>query len=80
MLIGIFAGLISVAICSGLFSVASDTLGASSFGLLDITFASTFFEDRFAQILAVQLGVGMIIGFVSSFIATQRYLSLKRTK
>jgi cell division transport system permease protein len=80
MLIGIFAALISVGLCSGIFTIASDTLDASSFGLLDITFASTYFENRFWQILAVQIGVGMLIGFTSSFVATQRYLSLKRTK
>ena len=80
MLIGIFAALISVALCSGIFSIASGTLDASSFGLLDITFASRYFEERFWQILAVQIGVGLLIGFLSSFVATQRYLSLKRTK
>lgn len=80
MLIGIFAALIAVALINGIFSIASGSLDASSFGLLDITYASTFFQGRFWQILLVQILVGMLIGFVSSFVATQRYLSLKRTK
>jgi cell division transport system permease protein len=80
MLIGIFAALISVALCQAIFSVASGTLNASSLGLLDINFASEYFQDHFGQILGVQLAMGLMIGFLSSFVATQRYLSLKRTK
>ncbi len=77
MLIGIFAALISVALCKGIFTVASQTLGASSFGLLDISYSSTFFADNFWYILGVQLAIGIFIGVTSSFIATQRYLRLK---
>jgi cell division transport system permease protein len=80
MLIGIFAAFISVALCNAVFSIASGTLDASSLGLLDINYASQFFQQRFAEILGIQIATGMLIGFVSSFVATQRYLSFKRTK
>lgn len=80
LLIGIAAALISVGFCNVIFSIASGTLDASSLGLLDITYASSFFRDRFWSILAIQLGVGIGIGVISSFIATQRYLRLRDTK
>lgn len=78
MLIGIFAALISVALCRGVFTIASGTLGASTFGLLDIAYSGRYFSDHFWQILAAQLSIGILIGFISSYIATQRYLRLNR--
>jgi cell division transport system permease protein len=80
LLVGVFAALISVGLCKAIFSVASGTLGASSFGLLDITYSSRYFSDYFWPIIGTQIGLGILIGVTSSFIATQRYLSLKRTK
>lgn len=78
MLIGIFAALISVALCKGVFTIASDTLGASTFGLLDIAYSGRYFADHFWAILGAQLGIGILIGASSSFVATQRYLRLNR--
>ena len=80
LLIGIVAALRSVALCKSIFIVASGTLGASSFGLLDVAYSSSYFADNFWLILGIQLVLGLFIGVVSSFVATQRYLSLKRTK
>lgn len=80
VLIGVSAALISVGLCKAIFTIASETLGASSFGLLDITYSSSFFADYFWPILGFQLAIGTLIGVSSSFVATQRYLSLKRTK
>lgn len=77
-LIGIFAALISVALCKGIFAIASGTLDASTFGLLDIAYSGSYFSDRFWEILALQLAIGVVIGVGSSFIATQRYLRLRR--
>lgn len=77
---GIIASVLSVAICHFLFVVSSSTLGASSFGLLDINFASQYFADNFLLILTGQLAVGILIGAVSSVIATQRYLKFKTPK
>jgi cell division transport system permease protein len=77
---GIIASLLSVTICHFLFVVSSSTLGASSFGLLDINYASTYFKENFVLILTGQLLVGILIGAVSSIIATQRYLKFKTSK
>lgn len=77
---GIIASIISVAICHTLFVVSSTALGASSFGLLDIGFASRYFAENFWIILGAQMTIGVLIGALSSMIATQRYLKFKTTK
>lgn len=80
LLIGISSAVISIVVCNAVFSVASSTLNASSFGLLDITYASRYFADNFWSIVAAQLGLGLIIAVGSSFVATQRYLRVKHGK
>jgi cell division transport system permease protein len=80
MLIGIFSALIALAISKAIFYIASGTLGASTFGLLDIAYSGTFFNDNFWPILATVLGMGILIGISSSFVATQRYLRLRSMK
>lgn len=77
---GVIAAGFSVAVCHFLFVVSSSTLGASSFGLLDINFASTYFTSHFWIILTVQMLIGILIGAASSVIATQRYLKFKTSK
>lgn len=74
MLYGLVAALLSVAAVASLFKVASQTLQASSLGLLDINYANTYFSNRLWQILTIQVLAGIIIGAVSSLIATRRYL------
>ena len=74
---GLLAGLISVAIVDVLFVVASSTLQASSLGLLDIGYANGYFYDSFWLLLTVQLLAGIVIGAVSSIIATRRYLKFR---
>ncbi len=76
-LIGVSSAVISVVLCNAVFSVASSTLNASSFGLLDITYSSTYFAAHFWTIVGAQLGIGILIGVGSSFVATQRYLRIK---
>ena len=78
ILIGVLSALISVALCKGAFSIASNTLGASTFGLLDIAYSGKFFTNHFWAILASQIGLGVLIGITSSYIATQRYLRNKK--
>lgn len=78
MIYGVVAALLSVSLCWTLFKIASSTLQASSFGLLDITYASRFFSAHFWAILGTQVGIGIIIGAVSSAIATRRYLRLNK--
>lgn len=77
---GIVAAIISVSLCQALFAVPQAALNTSSFGLLDINFANTYFIERFWLILLMQLAIGILISAVSSFIATRRYLKFKTTK
>lgn len=77
---GVVSALLSVSICDALFTLASSTFDASSLGLLDINYANKYFRDRFWMILASQLAIGILIGAVSSFIATRRYLKFKTSK
>jgi len=77
---GVIAGLLSVVICETLFSVSANAFGASSLGLLDITFANDYFAKHFWLILTAQLTIGILIGAASSLIATRRYLKFKTSK
>lgn len=74
---GILSAVISVLIINAIFIAASSTLQATTLGLLDISYAVTFFNHRFWWFLTLQIGIGIIIGAVSSFIATKRYLRFK---
>lgn len=74
---GILSGVISVLIVNAAFLASSNTLQASSLGLLDINYASTYFGGHFLRLLAMQLMLGIVIGAVSSIIATRRYLKFK---
>lgn len=74
---GVLSAVISVLIINATFAASSGALQASSLGLLDINYASQYFTDHFLRFLAMQIGVGVLIGAVSSFIATRRYLKFK---
>lgn len=74
---GILAAVLSLLIINGLFLASNNALQATSLGLLDINYASTFFSQNFWKLLGLQLMVGTIIGVVSSVIATRRYLKFK---
>ncbi len=77
---GILSAVFSVLIINAAFVAASSALQASSLGLLDINYASTFFNSHFLWLLTVQLAIGIIIGAASSTIATRRYLKFKTSK
>jgi cell division transport system permease protein len=77
---GIISALISVALIHSLFVASSSALQASSLGLLDINYASNYFSAHLLQLLLMQLAVGILIGAVSSYVATKRYLKFKTTK
>lgn len=77
---GVLSAFISVGIIDFLFIVSSQTLQASSLGLLDINYASAYFHHNFLWLLTLQLGVGIVIGAASSIIATRRYLKFKTLK
>lgn len=76
---GVISALLSVMLCSILFTVQSNAFNASTLGLLDIQYASDYFAQHFWLILAIQLTLGILIGAVSSIIATRRYLKFKST-
>jgi cell division transport system permease protein len=80
VLIGTASAVISVVVCNAVFSVAANTLNASSLGLLDITYASSYFTSHFWEIVGIQLSIGILIGVGSSFVATRRYLKFKTAK
>jgi cell division transport system permease protein len=78
MLYGAAAATISLIVCWSLFKVASSTLQASTFGLLDISFSNNYFNKHLISILTIQIAVGILIGAASSGIATKRYLREQR--
>src|SRR3990167_1682568 len=80
MLYGLISATISVVLLNGLFAAASSTLQASSLGLLDINYSYQYFSNHFWLFLTSQIAIGIVIGTVSSLIATRRYLKFKSTK
>jgi cell division transport system permease protein len=74
---GILAAIFSVLIVNSVFLASSGALQASSLGLLDIHYANEYFGDHFWELLLMQIAIGIIIGTVSSVIATRRYLKFK---
>ncbi|MEK7153360.1 MAG: permease-like cell division protein FtsX [Patescibacteria group bacterium] len=77
---GILSAAISVLLIHTMFVAANSTLQATSLGLLDINYSGEYFKQHFWVLLALQLLVGILIGAVSSVIATQRYLKFKTKK
>lgn len=74
---GVLSAIASVLIINSIFITASSTLQASSLGLLDIGYATTYFDSHFWVFLTLQLLIGIVIGAVSSIIATKRFLKFK---
>jgi len=77
---GLVSGVLSIVIIQALFSISARTFEASSLGILDINYSNTYFKDHYFTFVALQLGVGILIGAVSSLIATRRYLKFKTSK
>jgi cell division transport system permease protein len=74
---GILSAIFSVLIVNSAFLASSSALQASSLGLLDINYANQYFESHFLILLTLQIAIGIIIGAVSSVIATRRYLKFR---
>jgi cell division transport system permease protein len=74
---GLLSGLVSIFIVNSAFLASSNALQASSLGLLDINYANQYFDSHFISLLLFQTAIGIIIGTVSSVIATRRYLKFK---
>lgn len=77
---GIVAAVASILLINSVFVTAASALQASSFGLLDIGYASTYFRSHFWMLSLMQVIIGVLIGATSSVIATQRYLKFKTSK
>lgn len=77
---GIVSGVLSIVILHSLFAVTANAFEASSLGLLDINYSNEYFAEHYWLFVALQLGVGTLIGAVSSLIATRRYLKFKTSK
>jgi cell division transport system permease protein len=80
VLYGVVSGIISIAIVHALFAISASAFEASSLGLLDINYSNRYFSNHYWALFGMQLGVGILIGAVSSFIATRRYLKFKTHK
>lgn len=74
---GVISAILSVVIMNAVFAVQTSAFNATTLGLLDINYASDYFAQHFWSILAIQLMLGILIGAVSSVIATRRYLKFK---
>lgn len=74
---GLLSAVFSVLLVNSVFLASSGALQASSLGLLDINYANEYFDAHFWQLLLLQIAIGIIIGMVSSVIATRRYLKFK---
>ncbi|HTB48495.1 MAG TPA: permease-like cell division protein FtsX [Verrucomicrobiae bacterium] len=74
---GILSAVFSVVIINAAFVTASNALQASALGLLDIGYANSYFDSHFFKLLTIQLLLGIVLGAVSSTIATRRYLKFK---
>ncbi len=77
---GIISAVSSILVIDAVFVTASSALQASSLGLLDIGYANTYFHEKFWILLTMQLAIGIVIGAVSSIVATRRYLKFKTSK
>ncbi|MCA9332778.1 ABC transporter permease [Candidatus Saccharibacteria bacterium] len=77
---GVFAGVISISLVGAMFAVSASAFGASSLGLLDISYANNFYSSYFWLIVGAQIFIGVAIGATSSFVATRKYLKFKTSK
>lgn len=77
---GIVSALISILLIHTMFVATGSTLQATSLGLLDIKYSGEYFSAHLWSLLLMQLLVGILIGAVSSTVATRRYLKFKTHK
>ncbi|MEI9913546.1 MAG: permease-like cell division protein FtsX [Candidatus Saccharibacteria bacterium] len=77
MIYGFIAAVISIIIINTLFVTASSTLQATTLGLLNIGYATSYFDSHFWMFLTLQILIGIMIGAVSATVATRRYLKFK---
>jgi cell division transport system permease protein len=74
---GLISATISLGFVEIMFTTVSNNLQASSFGLLNISYSQYYFKHYFVSLLLMIVGLGIIIGAGSAFVATRRYLKYK---
>jgi cell division transport system permease protein len=74
---GALSAILSVIIINSIFVTASSTLQATTLGLLDINYATSYFDSHFWLFMVLQVIIGVAIGSISAGIATRRYLKFK---
>ncbi|HEY5267995.1 MAG TPA: permease-like cell division protein FtsX, partial [Candidatus Saccharimonadales bacterium] len=74
---GLLSATISLAFVEIMFTTVSNSLQASSFGLLNIGYSQYYFKHYFFYILLVIVSLGIIIGAGSALVATRRYLQYR---
>ncbi len=74
---GFLSAIFSIIIINSVFVTTSSTLQASALGLLDINYATSYFDSHFTLFLILQIVIGISIGSLSAVIATRRYLKFK---
>jgi len=77
---GLISATISLTFVEIMFTTVSNNLQASTFGLLSISYSEYYFKHNFVSLLFIIVGLGIIIGAGSAFIATRRYLKYKTRK
>ncbi len=77
MIYGIIAAVISTLVCWVLFVSAGPSLTTATLDLVDIGYAKGLFTNHLLLIVFGQIFAGMLIGAISSTIATRRYLKFK---
>ncbi len=77
---GVVSGVLSIVILHALFTVTASAFEATTVGFLDINYSNQYFASHYWLFVALQIGVGVFIGALSSLIATRRYLKFKTTK
>jgi len=70
ILVGLFAGTLSFLLFYGIDSA----LSPGNLGIFGELGLGNFFEENVLMLLLIQLGGGILLGLISSFFATQRYL------
>ncbi len=77
---GFISAFISIGVIKIMFTIFASSLQASSLGLLDIGYATSYFNRNIWLLLGAQILVGILLGAIFSFIATARYLKLRTSK
>jgi cell division transport system permease protein len=76
MVYGVISAIISITLGNSLFTLQSQAFGASSLGLLDVSYASDYFANNFWKFFGALLVAGVTIGALSALIATKKYLKM----